>query len=1086
MIPAKDSLFKRSVSAALVLIAALLFLLAAMPKEGSFSVDYPLQEKVYVFGLLLLTGLVCGAAVWMIFRTPQQDRQPRAFLIPLLSGLLALGLLALGYVRVGMWPIGKESAMIVDMHHQYAPLLAYLRDSITGGGNVLYSFETGLGSSFLPMFGYYLASPLNVLLVLFPDRLLTEGILCITMLKVTLSAVFFACMLQYVYKRRTAAVTVVSVLYALMIYMLAYSWNVMWLDVIMVLPLVLLSFERLMRTGRFGAYIFSLAYVLYANYYIGFMACIFLTLYFIAFLLRTRRTAAQNASATLRFFIGSALAGGLVMALLLPVYFGLLQTSAVGASMPDTAANFTLFDLLGRHLYGVTPTIRSGNLPNIACGMLAVVTLPLFATLKTIPLRRRLTYGGLWLVMALSMVVNRFDLLWHGLHAPNDLPYRFSFLYSLVLLLIAYETLLHLKDVSVKQVCLSCAGLAAYLVVEEKFGGGTYGFRSIYVSLMLIGLYGLIAALAGNKVLRTRVAYACLLCVVTAELISHTGQTLEQLNRQEYYTDHQYYVDNLVTETVGQAVRDTQAIAADQLGGQTFYRMEFLPRRTLVDTALFRYRGLTLFSSSNYYQTTRLMNALGFASNGVNSYAYRAFIAPVDSLLGVRYLISNTTQDTVRQLRLLDTVTRSDEPDGENAQTYYIYENQAALPVAFMVQPSVRTWEYSYYDPVTTQQSLFEAITTGLSGTLYTVAPVSVAENASNGSVNPSVSSTYISMSGGSTAARFNATIEAAGQCYVYVDCRAARSASAVVQSAGETFNYSVSPREPYMIDVGIRHPGDVVQVSLTADSGCGGHLYVLTLNEAYCNAALKALRDDAMAVTPYTESNIVGTVNASYSGVLMTTIPYDKGWHVKVDGKTVDTFAVSDALLAFDLSAGSHVVELSFWPRGLTAGLIISGLCAAVVAVLLILLRRRPGDDVTGETFFDGETPAGPPEDPAGDLPFVWEKPAPADAPDDAQWAEDAFVVQDVSLADGPEPAAEEVPATPATSAVPATPATPATSAAPATPGAPAAPAQPAPVQTAPADEPTADAPADLAPEDEEDFLNSFYVQDAKGGADK
>lgn len=134
------------------------------------------------------------------------------------------------------------------------------------------------------------------------------------------------------------------------------------------------------------------------------------------------------------------------MALLIPVYLGLQKTSAAGASLPELKANFPFFDLLGQHLFETTPTIRSGNLPNVYCGLLPVLLVPLFATTKAIPLRRRLSYLGLLGVMAFSFTLNQWDLIWHGLHSPNDLPYRFSFLYSFVLLLIAYEMLLHLKE----------------------------------------------------------------------------------------------------------------------------------------------------------------------------------------------------------------------------------------------------------------------------------------------------------------------------------------------------------------------------------------------------------------------------------------------------------------------------------------------------------------------------------------------------------------------------------------------------------------------------------------------------------------
>ena len=220
------------------------------------------QKWVYTIGLSALLGLL--ATLWLHVQLRGVSApKPRhgGWYYPVLSGLLALLCMSLCYVYLGVWPIGNESVMIVDMHHQYAPLLSKLREMFLHGGSPLYTFEAGLGASFLPMFGYYLASPLNLLLILFPENLLTEGILVITLLKNALAAACFAACVQSVYHRRDISVPVVAVLYSLMMYMLAYSWNIMWLDCVAMLPLVVMFFERMMRTGKFLGYVLSLSLI---------------------------------------------------------------------------------------------------------------------------------------------------------------------------------------------------------------------------------------------------------------------------------------------------------------------------------------------------------------------------------------------------------------------------------------------------------------------------------------------------------------------------------------------------------------------------------------------------------------------------------------------------------------------------------------------------------------------------------------------------------------------------------------------------------------------------------------------------------
>lgn len=908
------------------------------------------QKLFYPLGAGLLLATL--AVVWLWMQTADDDqrlslsKRGRRWMYPVISGVLALTCMTLAYMYLGVWPVGDRSVMMVDMHHQYAPLLAQLRDMLLEGGNPLYSFNIGLGTSFLPLFGYYLASPFNLLLTLFPENLLTEGILVITLLKNALSAAFFAAMLQYVYKKRNAVIPAMAIMYSLMMYLLAYSWNLMWLDVIMVLPLVVLLLERLMRTGKYLGYILMLAYALFANYYIAFMMCVFLVLYFIAWAVRERREGKDISRGCIRFVIGSAIGGGLVMALLVPVYVGLGQTSAAGGELPEMSANFPFFDLLGQHLFRTEPTIRSGNLPNLYCGLLPVLLAPLFATTKAIPLRRRLTYIGLLGVMAFSCVINQFDLIWHGLHAPNDLPYRFSFLYAFVLLLIAYETLLHIKEITLKQVGCTVVGLFAYLMLLERFGEEEYTFDNIYISLLLLAVYAVVVALVSLRKWSLRPAYMFLTLVVAAEMLMNANMTMRQLHANEYFTAHDDYVDNETTESLRDAVEETQRIgdAADPDG---FYRMEFLPRRTTVDPALYDYNGMTVFASSNPYNTVKFMGNMGYAINGVNSYLYNSFVAPIDSLMGIKYVVLENDLSSHRQLQQIGSTTTG-------STTRYIYENPYALPLGYMVDSSVQQWIPVEYDPITSQNNLFRRMT-GIEEDMYTlhnieVAPASedvasVRESSVNG-VN-----TAFSLSGSDITAYFTATVPQDGQTFIYVDCRAAESLSA---SQGSNY-WNITTYEPYMIDAGYLTAGDEVEITVEAADACIGNIYVATLNEEVFQDTFRQLSQNGLEITSFSDTRIEGTVTADEAGIMMTSITYDKGWTVLVDGKEVTpvstqmqeaadtgTVGMAEALLSFKVPEGTHTVTLVFFPQGLKVGLLLSGISLVGLIVLLVWQRKN------------------------------------------------------------------------------------------------------------------------------------------------
>ena len=885
-----------------------------------------------IFPIVFAFVLAALAALWLakqlgFMKTESEDEAYTASYFPVFTGLLALVCMVICYSFLGVWPVGTKSVMLVDMHHQYAPLLAQMRDTILNGQSLLYNFDLGMGASYLPLIGYYCASPFNFILLLFPERLLTEAILVITLLKNALTAGFFALCLQYTYKQKSYAISAVSIMFSMMMYMIAYSWNIMWLDVIMVLPLIVMGFEQMMREKKFLLYTISLAYALFVNYYIAFMVCVFMVLYFVVYLLREKHESRDAAAGFLRFGGYSVLAAALSAVLLVPVAMALGVTSASdGGFAAAWSSNFDFFDLLGRHLYDVTPTIRSGNLPNIYCGVFSLLLLPLFATTKTIPGRRRASLIGLLGVMAVSLCVNNMDLLWHGLHSPNDLPYRFSFLYCFVLLLIAYETLTHIEEIQPKQFAWSLIGIAAYLVLEGKFGDEAYGFNTLYVSFGLILLYALVSFMISQKKLLKDAGMILLLLIVVAEMVTATDKTLVKLNSNEYFTNHADYVDNDTTKVLQSAVDQMESFGNAQTD-DGFYRVEFLPRRTCADTALYDYNGITIFASSNPYENTRFMGSLGYAVNGVNSYLYKSFVPVADSLLGIRYVAMNSEYQAPPQLIERQRVT-------VGSSTYTIYENPDALSLGYFVDTAAKEWAYNYYNVQVSNNSLLTAMT-GIHQDVYECLQI-------EGSGSATVSGlSGISMSEGT--ATYTVPVTQSGRLYLYVDCRAAKSISAAATyTAGSSKSWTITPHEPFMVDAGTVAPGDTVSVTLTTETSCGGSIYAMMLNEDVYQQQIGALAANQMAVDTFSDTKITGRVTAPRNGAVMTSMVFDKGWTVKVDGHKVDTYTIGNSMLSFDVTAGTHDITLTFFPTGLLYGIVLFVL-GVLALVFILMVKKHP-----------------------------------------------------------------------------------------------------------------------------------------------
>ena len=69
----------------------------------------------------------------------------------------------------GVYPFGRNCILHIDMYHQYEPFFTEFLDKLRNGSSLMYSYRLGLGSDFISLFAYYLASPLNWLVVLCPS-----------------------------------------------------------------------------------------------------------------------------------------------------------------------------------------------------------------------------------------------------------------------------------------------------------------------------------------------------------------------------------------------------------------------------------------------------------------------------------------------------------------------------------------------------------------------------------------------------------------------------------------------------------------------------------------------------------------------------------------------------------------------------------------------------------------------------------------------------------------------------------------------------------------------------------------------------
>ena len=140
--------------------------------------------------------------------------------------------------------------------------------------------------------------------------------------------------------------------------------------------------------------------------------------------------------------------------------------------------------------------------------------------------------------------------------------------------------------------------------------------------------------------------------------------------------------------------------------------------------------------------------------------------------------------------------------------------------------------------------------------------------------------------------------------------------------------------------------------------------------SEVYNEAMSRMLEQPQLIIDDASEDdNIFGTMTTAVKDqAVLTTIPYDEGWQVYVDGERVEIYETLDALMAFDIAeSGEHTVEMKYMPTVYKLGIILSTVAIITFLALVVidfilkktLFKKKPlkcAEDVWVLEDFDTE----------------------------------------------------------------------------------------------------------------------------------
>ena len=863
------------------------------------------------------------------------------------------------YMIFGIYPAGNSSVLTLDLGGQYVLYYENFRDALHGNGSLFNSWSKNLSGETMGIFAYYLASPFMLIVALLPRSIITESILIMQVLKVGTAAVTSCFYFRHSKKLSDHASLMFSLMYSLTTYMISNLMNIMWIDGLIWLPVICFGIECIINNGRCLIFVCSLAAALMSNFYIGYMIVIFCCIYFIAYyFFISDNKAAGFFRSGIKFALSGILAAACAAWVLLPTYFS-LALGKFDFTKPDMSfhTQFNMIEFFANFLPNVYDSWNVYGSPLLYCGVLTILLVPIYFMDKDISVRKKIGYGIMAVILILSMFIRPLDIAWHGFQIPVALPYRYAFILSFICLSMAADVFNNINKVGIKK--LACIlvilfGYTIYMYIfhprvtyeTEKIRFGATVCFTIAASL----IYAAIIYLS-RKENRKRIVSAALTFCIISELVFTVTFNIYFVNGVTAYSSRDQYNKFI---SLG---RDTVSHIYDM--DNDIYRIEHTGDGDINAAMAFGSYGISHSSSTLNGRVVDFLRKMGFTHEGYRI-KYKGDTYITDSIFGIKYIMkfmeiddAETTDSNDLGFILSAILSKNNSGSADRVDQYEnivftnnneeiivnVYEDPYALPIAFMADNSaadvhLESWE----DPFENQNILFSSLISDEkqeflkkidTDTYYRNAEYSFSEDYH----------IYKTIDENQSAdIFFDFTAPTDDMVYLFIPSDHEKKVSLYVN--GDYLDvYLGGADKAGIMPLGRFKAGEKVSLrmnilNLTNEAvfkDC--HIYYIDMKKF--ENAVNELKRQPLNITSFKEDHIIGNVTAEKDGLLFTSISYEPGWTILVDGVKTEPVPIADALIGIPMTAGEHSVEMKFFPKGLAAGIAVS---AAGIVILVII----------------------------------------------------------------------------------------------------------------------------------------------------
>ena len=935
---------------------------------------------------------------------------------PVMAFFITLVLYVALAVICRKYPFGDFSVNISDLEAQYAPFLALFRGRMGGAAEashplsfLMYSFGEGLGSNYMSMFGYYLASPFNLLYGLFDVTFIDGFVLMLMVLKMSFASAFMCKFIsERAVDRKAYFPIMFGVIYAFSSYAIAYLFQIMWLDGYMYLPLLLYFVERYIAKGKKLGIIITLFLLFLSNYYIAYMAGIYSFIYLVVRMayLGEFKEVKKAVIKIVKFVLMAVLDAMILCVILIPV--GLNTLGNADPTTSKAGSDFVLYDakdILGQIFNGLSGElgeVMPSNLPFLFTSTLITALIVLFFVSKAISFKDKIIYLFCLAGVYLSTAVYWFDVAWQVFDEPNWFWHRQTFVFIPLFMVIALKMYENLKKVTVREIITAFAILLGLLVIAQASGAITDDKRFLFNAGFIISIFAILFFMRKDdwteafadmpKILPFILGImVCFEVVYIQPLLSTEMTALTLYNgKVESFAESIACMQELSEARKIVSVKNNAFRAEDESIADYSLSNYILEHQNMYGG----YRGVTFFNSSSNKSLHRFLKQLGFKVN-YNYFAQTYTYCAPDSDAFLSIGAVTTMRDYSNGIFIAD--------DGYGIG-YKYYANQNVLPLAFAA--SDKSYDFDFYqlerategkdyfsfrnlwyrslfpeffsedyfltlgedcvsEPVITNGFAYDWDLTTMTDYLREHGdgtedsedlPGDTSSRSAKDTLGTEDSVMDIYEDNLTTYYRTNKKIP------IRIDYKV------IAPPDGEYyFNLSV-PRTTGEIDVcvdniridhtsagtffsqvyriGTYKAGDEINVTVSADDDS------LKILEAYFgyfdyekfDTQFDQIDKSKVTVSEASDGYVDLTANIGAGETVITTIPYEDGWKLYVDGNEQEIRPYQNAFIAFDVPQGSHRCELVFTAPGFKPGAVVSviGILGMLAFVIVDSKKNR------------------------------------------------------------------------------------------------------------------------------------------------